>query len=107
MIYDGIQFFVLITDLWKATTKELMKKNPLQLIAWWRYIVAVILVNIGCWGNGLLCEGTKPLPESMFIYQWNCKGDISAFSVWKIVPEDHFTDTFSIAVQIQWHFLMG
>ena len=37
------------------------------IVVWWRIIAAGIRVNIGP-GNGLLPDGTKPLPESMLTY---------------------------------------
>ena len=40
------------------------------IVIYWRHMVSQNLVNIG-WGNGLLPDGTKPLPEPMLIYhQW-------------------------------------
>ena len=36
-------------------------------VAWWHHRATEIWVNIGS-GNGLLPDGTKPLPEPMLIY---------------------------------------
>ena len=37
------------------------------IVAKWRHMATGILVNLGP-GNGLLPDGTKPLPEPMLIY---------------------------------------
>ena len=37
------------------------------IVAYWRHMATEIWVNIGS-GNGLLPDGTKPLPEPMFTY---------------------------------------
>ena len=34
------------------------------IVAWWRHMATEIWVKIGS-GNGLLTDGTKPLPEPM------------------------------------------
>ena len=40
-------------------------------VAWWHHMATEILVNIGS-GNGLLHDGTKPLPEPMLTdHEWS------------------------------------
>ena len=49
--------------------KNLARKG-LHIVSWWHYMVWEILVNTGL-GNGMLPDGTKPLPDSMLTYhQW-------------------------------------
>ena len=41
-----------------------------RIVTYWGHMVTEIWINIGS-GNGLLPDGTKPLPESMLTYnQW-------------------------------------
>ena len=40
-----------------------------HIVAWCRHMATQIWVNIGS-GNGLLPDGTKPLPEPMLTHQW-------------------------------------
>ena len=41
--------------------------NSKLIVAYWCHMAPEILVNIGS-GNGLLPDGTKPLPEPMLTY---------------------------------------
>ena len=44
-----------------------LQKGIKPFVTWCHHMVTGILVNIGS-GNGLLPDGTKPLPESVLTY---------------------------------------
>ena len=49
---------------------HVFSQNNQLIVAYWRHMAKGILVNIGS-GNGLLSDGTKPLPEPMLTNdQW-------------------------------------
>ena len=51
------------SDFWDYTFK--------LIVAWWQQMATEIWVNIGS-GNGLLPDGTKPLPEPVLTdHQWS------------------------------------
>ena len=45
----------------------LSRGDELTIVALWNHVAIWILVNIDS-GNGLLPDGTKPLPEPMLTY---------------------------------------
>ena len=77
---------------------------------WWSVAASSIMVNIGS-GNGLLPDGTKPLPEPMLTYhlsevQWqspegNLTRDTSAISCWKQL-ENYLDKMSSKSPRVQW-----
>ena len=53
---------------WRYSSLICVLKSLISIIvAWWRHMATEIWVNIGS-GNGLLPDGTKPLPEPMLTY---------------------------------------
>ena len=88
MVYNYHICAVDVVDVDAKMTKPQLMNRPKLIVAWWRHMAAVILVNIGS-GNGLLPDGTKPLPDPILTYhqrvQWpstegNFTGDASAIN---------------------------
>ena len=67
----------------------------------WRYSALDILVNTGS-GNGLLPDGTKPLPEPMLIYHVRSR-DIRLRAISQLIPKLSTTEITLKITHLKFH----
>ena len=69
IVITKLEQFAWFGEIFVVSTKMLHCISPWNqlIVAYWCHMVTQIWVNIGS-GNGLLPDGSKPLPEPMLTY---------------------------------------